>query len=779
MKKHSFSFLVTAILILVVGWTYYAIMPQNVQLKDVALSEFSPKRAIEKLEKIAQEPHYVGSKNHPVVADYLVKELKTLGLETEIQEGFSLTKWGNLTKSKNILARIKGSQNGKAVLLLSHYDSAPHSYSLGANDDGVGIVTILESVRAFLHNQTTHTNDIIILFTDAEELGLNGAALFVTEHAWAKDVGVVVNLEARGSSGPSYMLMEATHGNRELLKSFVASEAQFPASNSLMYSIYKLLPNDTDLTIFRENGKIQGFNLAFIDNHFNYHTSQDNLQSVELNTLQHQGSYVTAMLQYFSNSDLARLNSNEDFIYFNTPIGFFTYSFTLIYPLLIISFACFIVFIIIGIAKRILEPKQIFKGFIPILLSVLISGFVGFLGWNLLKLLYPDYNEMLHGFTYNGHAYIWAFSFIALAISFISYKSILSEKQIFNFTIAPIFLWFVINLLLAIYLPGGSFFLLPTLSILIYFGYFVLTQKSSKLLTVVLAIPSIFIIVPFVSMFPIGLGLKMLFGSMILISLTFALLLPLFGQFINKRNWSIIAILIAIGFLAEAHLNSQFEEGKGKPNSLLYILDADQNKAFWSTYDLKIDPWTQHYLGNNPVKENPMKDFALFSKYNSTLQYQSNAPIKEFKKPIIQYTKDTIVGNFRQISLKIIPQRAVNRYDIFANEAVKFHHLKSNGIKFINQKGSLFKRNGSKLLSYYVVEQIPLELQFMVEKNAVLDLKLLESSFDLLDNEQFSIPKRPKNMIAKPFVLTDAIVVKMKIPENILPKIESIAIENE
>ena len=93
-------------------------------------------------------------------------------------------------------------------MLLSHYDSAPHSFSKGASDDASGIATILESIRAFLHNKTPHKNDIIILFTDAEEIGLNGAALFVTQHKLAKDVGLVLNFEARGSSGPGYMLME-------------------------------------------------------------------------------------------------------------------------------------------------------------------------------------------------------------------------------------------------------------------------------------------------------------------------------------------------------------------------------------------------------------------------------------------------------------------------------------------------------------------------------------------------------------------------------------------
>jgi hypothetical protein len=41
-------------------------------------------------------------------------------------------------------------------------------------------------------------------------------------------------------------------GKWGLVKEFAAANTTFPVSNSLMYSIYKMLPNDTDLTVFRE-----------------------------------------------------------------------------------------------------------------------------------------------------------------------------------------------------------------------------------------------------------------------------------------------------------------------------------------------------------------------------------------------------------------------------------------------------------------------------------------------------------------------------------------------
>jgi Zn-dependent M28 family amino/carboxypeptidase len=214
------------------------------------------------VKEMTEKPHFVGSQNHDVVAQYLENELQNLGLQTSLQEGFTITEKGTLVKSKNILARIKGSANTKALVLLSHYDSASHSFSKGASDDASGVATILESVRAFLQAKTKHKNDIIILFTDAEELGLNGAALFVTQYNWAKEVGLVLNFEARGSSGPSYMLMETNEGNAKMVDAFSNGNVKYPVSNSLMYSIYKMLPNDTDLTVFREQGKIQGFNFA-------------------------------------------------------------------------------------------------------------------------------------------------------------------------------------------------------------------------------------------------------------------------------------------------------------------------------------------------------------------------------------------------------------------------------------------------------------------------------------------------------------------------------------
>ncbi len=172
-------------LFLILGLSYYSfysLMPQKGTPISLPDTEFSTDRALIHLKEISKAPHYVGTQEHAIVREYLMDQLEQLGLEVTIQDGFVLnTKWKSLNRSKNILARIKGSETGKALLLLSHYDSAL-TPSFGASDAGSGVVTILESVQAFLASNNTPKNDIIILFTDAEELGLDGARLFVNEH---------------------------------------------------------------------------------------------------------------------------------------------------------------------------------------------------------------------------------------------------------------------------------------------------------------------------------------------------------------------------------------------------------------------------------------------------------------------------------------------------------------------------------------------------------------------------------------------------------------------
>lgn len=769
MRKNQTSILAIACVLALLGIIYITMMPQGISKDDEALAEFSTERALNQVEIIAQKPHYVGSTNHELVANYLKLELNRIGLETSVQEGFTLNDKGILVKSKNILARIKGTNNTKALLLLSHYDSAPHSFSKGASDDASGVATILEGVRAFLYSKHPQKNDIIILFSDAEELGLNGAALFVNQHPWAKDVGLALNFEARGSSGPSYMLMETNKGNEALVREFSKAKTSHPVSNSLMYSIYKMLPNDTDLTVFREQGNIQGFNFAFIDGHFNYHTQQDDVQHLNKTTLAHQGTYIMPLLKYLTNIDLNQTESTQDDVYFSAPFSFISYPFAWVMPMTLIAFGLLVLFIFIGKVKRIITFREIFRGFVPLLGSIIIAGLVTFLGWKLILEIYPQYSDLLNGFTYNGHAYIGAFVTLSIAICFAFYHHFSEAKITMNHFVAPLLLWIIINAFLANSLTGAGFLIIPVYFGVLLFGIFVFTQHYSLGVNLLFSIPALAIVAPFIVMFPIGLGLKILFGSAVLTVLLFGLLLPIFGDFARKGVWTVVFFLVSISFFIYAGYHSDYEYGKAKSNSLLYVYNADNNSAVWTTYDTNLDEWTKSYLGEKNQNAVGLNRLPLASKYNTTFTHSAIAPVVDIPKPTIQFLRDSVIGNNRYLKIKITPNRKVNRYDIYANPKMTFYNFKANGVSTLGEKGNRLQREDSKILRYYVVGNEPLVMDFYINKSSIFDMDLIESSFDLMSNPLFNIKPRENWMMPTPFVLNDAVLIQQKIKRYVAP----------
>jgi len=477
------SGLIAFLLIFVAAWLSFNFSGPRANMNtEIPLEKFSTSRAFEHVQAIAKEPHFVGSNEHAKVRNYIVQELQDLGLEVQTQEDYVLNANAVLSKPQNILARIQGTGQGDALLVMTHYDSATHS-SPGASDAGSGVATILEGIRAFLETGQTPVNDILILFTDAEEIGLMGAQLFVEDHPWAKDVQLALNFEARGSGGHPFMLLETNGSNAGLIEAFSRAKVPYPVSNSLAYSIYKMLPNDTDLTVLRENNNINGYNFAFIDDHFDYHTANDTPGNLDLETLAHQGTYLMPLLHYFSNANITALNSDQDLLYFNLPFGgFVTYSFSWIIPMLLVAGLVFIILVIYGLRKERLHLISIAKGFIPLLLSLSLSGIVTYVFWKLCLLVYPEYLEMEHGFTYNGYWYIALSIFLALGLSFYTYNWFRQRSLQASIFVAPIILWLVICALIAFYLKGASYFIIPVYFALLQFYIMLRQLKPNRIL---------------------------------------------------------------------------------------------------------------------------------------------------------------------------------------------------------------------------------------------------------------------------------------------------------
>ena len=767
MSKNSSVAYSFFIIVAAVFWGFYGSMPQNISLVDIPKTEFSTARAFNHVEEIAEEPHYVGSPAHSRVRNYIVSELQEMDLMVHTQETYSVNKNGTLTRPQNIIARIEGTGNGKALLLLTHYDSAVHS-SYGASDAASGVGTILEGVRAFLASGKEHRNDIILVFTDGEELGLNGAEAFVDEHSWSEEIGLALNFESRGSGGNSFMLLETNGGNKRLIEGFIEANPDYPVTNSLAYSVYKMLPNDTDLTVLREQGNINGLNFAFIDDHFDYHTATDIPRNLDLNTVAHQGSYLMPLLNHFSNVSLENFDSSEDLVYFNIPVlKMLQYPFSWNLPLLILTILLFIVLIGYGFLKRKLRFMNILRGFIPLLISLLGSGLLGFLLWQFCLIVYPQYGEMEHGFTYNGYYYIAAIIFLSLGICFAVYRKFRKPDNVRQLFVAPLFFWILISAGAVFFLKGASYFIIP-----VYFGLIQLLllinhKKPNLLLLSLLSLPSIFIMQPFLVTFVVALGLKILFVAGILTVLLWVLLWPVFGFYRKHQSLAFFSFLIFFILFILAHLQSDFNEERPKPNSLVYVYDADNNTATWNTYDNMPDFWTAPYFDETGEEETV--DALFSSKYSTGFTRSVQAPVVDLEEPYVEVQRLADTSGITAYSVKIAPNRNINRMELFLDKNVNFEAFEVNGLEAdsVNTEEEdyhVFKnRWKDRLLTYYAANNDTLRLNFSLKDTLSPEIILYEASHDLLEHPELNVPPRTRAMIPRPFVLNDAVVIRKTI----------------
>src|ERR671917_980413 len=263
-------------------------------------SEFSAERAFSHVEQIAERPHPVGSPANAEVRGYLVGQLEDLGLRPIVQEAPSARRkegTASIARVHNIHARIPGSSRTGHVVLVAHYDSVPRGP--GAADDGAGVAAILEIARA-ITSSSPPRNDIDIVFTDAEEPWLLGAQAFVRDDRLDPRRSVVLNLEARGTTGPALMF-ESSPENSTLIPALAS--ARRPIAGSGWEACYQLLPGDTDFSVFRDAG-FAGMNLALGEGSARYHTPEDSPANLDHASLQHMGATALAAARHLAGQDL-------------------------------------------------------------------------------------------------------------------------------------------------------------------------------------------------------------------------------------------------------------------------------------------------------------------------------------------------------------------------------------------------------------------------------------------------------------------------------------------
>ena len=554
-KKSEWGRSLFTLMFLVIVTTGAMVSVQPPQRDNVAGGGFSNDTAMQHLKVIAREPRPVGSMANRIVRDYLVQYFKGLGFELDEQEGIYTYTFETRNVSlrfSNILARLHGTGDGTAILLMAHYDTVPNSP--GAGDDGAAVAALLEVARV-LKSEPRMLNDIIFLLTDCEEYGLLGARTFVREHPWFNDISLVLNFEGRGSSGPSIMF-QTSPGNSRLIEHF-AEAAVCPVTSSLAYKVFSVMSTSSDFAIFRNAG-VAGFDFAFLGSPQNYHANTDNIANIDPRSLRHHGVQALVLARYFGNLILEEnLQQDEDVVFFSLPwLGVVFYSNTWAFALALFTTIVFIAAIYYGHKKREITLRGISYTFATGLLNVITVSGATFLVW---KLIPSDAAQGHPDLVFSGIV------FLALGITS-AYVCLLTRRLgVTNTAIGILSYWSILSVASAVWVPAASYIfvwplLFSTISI-VWLMYSTNPKKSPILLFVVqhvCAIPGIILIAPTARQAYLAVGLQGGYVLNLSIVLLLWTLIPHLQTLATPSRWllPITAILAAKSSLLYVYLSN-------------------------------------------------------------------------------------------------------------------------------------------------------------------------------------------------------------------------------
>ena len=272
-----------------------------------APSSFSAERAMRHLEAIATETRFAGSPNHARTREYIQAELRDFGLKPQLQRTAVVNRFsedadpeaGTVT---NIVARIPGTDSSGAIALNAHYDSGPGGP--GASDCGSCVAAVLEAARAVRAGAPLR-NDVLLVFSDAEENGDLGAAAFAEQSPLMRDIDVVLNWETAGSHGPSMLLGSNSSWLVDEVLAGAPDARTYSVLPSLFRGLFKAQQLNTDTQEYMDRGAA-GVQFVYLRGQTDYHTALDNIERLGRGNLQLHGGYAVGLIRELGDAALTR-----------------------------------------------------------------------------------------------------------------------------------------------------------------------------------------------------------------------------------------------------------------------------------------------------------------------------------------------------------------------------------------------------------------------------------------------------------------------------------------
>lgn len=459
---------------------------------DAPLSEFSSARAMAHVERIAFEPHPMGSAAIDRVRDYLSEQLVDMGLEPETQVSRVPDYYGapgTMVDVVNVMARIQGVDSASAIALVAHYDT--HPATAGANDNSAAVAVLLEAGRALLAGPQPET-DIVLLFTDAEEPQPRYGAVAFAEHRWFDDIAMAVNLEAIGSTGPS-LPAETSSPETGIVNGFISSSDRPVVFSFLPETVGLFGGVGTDFDVFKDAG-VPGLSFAYVRGSTIYHTDRDSIETVSQASVQHHGENVLAAVAAFV--DGTALAGGADEVYFS--IGpFFVVSYSSIWAVVLAGAlaAAFVAMMLFELSRQRVELRAVGRGSLVLLAGSLAACLAAYATWWLFTAVRSTMG------VWESYGYLMVLlALVALVLS-LAGGAVAGRYSDSELAGGIVSVWVLLALATALTVPGFSYlFLWPALGAVIALAS-TSSGRFGNWLWLVVAVPAVILTIPALDVF--------------------------------------------------------------------------------------------------------------------------------------------------------------------------------------------------------------------------------------------------------------------------------------
>ncbi|MFT5578096.1 MAG: hypothetical protein ACI9WS_000848 [Paraglaciecola psychrophila] len=656
------TFVVTLILYFI---NHYTLQPPSVVPASAGELQFSGERGHRLLATLlaGDKPHPVGSAQNKLVKQRIMQRLDELAISyTEQRTWACAERVNSCALVENIIATIDGQQDHNYIALMAHYDSTP--MAIGAGDDGAGVAALLESAR-ILKAQAPFQQPILLLFTDAEEVGLLGAEGFFQQHPLAKKIGFLLNVEGSGTSGPSLVLR--TQGPNETLIDLFAASASRPVGFSMNTEIFKRMPNDTDFSVAQRAG-IAGIDFAFAGERNHYHTLNDSVENLDVRVIQHHGDNILGLTQGLANADLQQLGGT--LVYMTAYGQLIAWSqLNNVYLLLLAAVA-------LGLAAYRLQARVpgVLLALVVAVAIVLLSAAAGFATFELIGVIQGSVVSWPAAPVGHRVALLFSTMLGALCVAAISNRWLAWV----DLTIGVWLLWLLLSTALVIYMPAAAIQLLA--ATLLATVLIALLSFAPERFRRILLLPSLLLIVPstlgVVLLLEQSQGYRLVVAVLPFLALYMCAVAPLIHG-VKLKLPIIGSAAIMLLAIITAGTSVLYSDWRPQTLNIKYYQNTDDNTAFY------------HLESANPLPATMMSsmDFsiepkALLPATSATMTPSASVTPVDIAAPVMTLLTEQHSASSRTLLFQLLSPRAASAIALVLPLSAKLDRFSLDGREF-------------------------------------------------------------------------------------------------